>query len=271
MREREEHLHRVNAELGQRLAELQRANLQVQEARRAALNLMEDAVQSRQSVETLNLALKESERRFREMIDALPAAVYTTDAEGRITHFNPAAVEFSGRTPELGTDLWCVSWKLYHPDGTPMPHDECPMAIALKEGKMLRGAEAIIERPDGKRLWFTPYPTPLRDSDDRIVGGINMLVDITERKQAEQRQQLLLNELAHRSKNLLAVIQTIVFRSLSGERTLAEAREAVVQRIHALARSQSMLVNGAFEGAQVAEIIRLEFDAFSDRSQGSRP
>ena len=104
-------------------------------------------------------------RRFRQMIDALPAAIYTTDAEGRLTHFNPACVEFSGRTPELGTDHWCVTWKLYYPDGRPMPHDECPMAIALKEGRIIRGAEAIAERPDGTRIWFTPYPTPLFDDD----------------------------------------------------------------------------------------------------------
>lgn len=130
-------------------------------------------------------ALRESERRFREMIDALPTAIYTTDAEGRITHFNPAAVAFSGRTPELGTDHWCVTWKLYHPDGTPMPHDECPMAIALKEGRAIHGVEAIAERPDGTRRWFEPYPTPLRDAAGNVTGGINMLVDITERKQAE--------------------------------------------------------------------------------------
>ena len=63
------------------------------------------------------------EHRFREMIDALPAAIYTTDAKGKITHFNPACVEFSGRTPEIGTDHWCVTWKLYYPDGRPMPHE----------------------------------------------------------------------------------------------------------------------------------------------------
>ena len=74
------------------------------------------------------------------MVDALPTAIYTTDAEGCLTHFNPAAAKFSGRVPELGTDKWCVSWKLYHADGTPMPHDECPMAIALKEGRIIRGA-----------------------------------------------------------------------------------------------------------------------------------
>jgi PAS domain S-box-containing protein len=168
-------------------------------------------------------ALRESERRFHEMIDALPAAIYTTDAEGRLTHFNPAAVELSGRTPELGTDYWCVTWKLYYPDGTPMPHDECPMAIALKEGRAVRGSEAIAERPDGQRIWFEPYPTPLRDSEGRVVGGINMLVDITERKQAEQalienaRQQEALYQLAdqlHRTKSLEevynAALQAIV-------------------------------------------------------------
>ena len=138
-----------------------------------------------------DVALRESERRFREMIDALPVAIYTTDAEGRLTHFNPAAVEFSGRTPELGSDQWCVSFKLYHPDGRPMAHDECPMAIALKEGRIIRGAEAIAERPDGKRVWFTPYPTPLRDGAGGIVGGMNMLLDITERKQAEKAQARL--------------------------------------------------------------------------------
>ena len=136
-------------------------------------------------------ALQESERRFRAMIDALPAAIYTTDADGRLTHFNPAAVELSGRAPQLGNDRWCVSWKLFHPDGTPLPHEECPMAIALKEGRIVDGVEAIAERPDGKRVWFTPYPRPLRDAEGRIVGGINMLVDITERKRAEGATGLL--------------------------------------------------------------------------------
>ncbi len=158
-------------------------------------------------------AVEKRERQFREMIDALPAAIYTTDAEGRLTHFNPAAVEFSGRTPELGTDQWCISWKLLYPDGRPMPHDECPMAIALKEGRVIEGAEAIAERPDGKRRWFTPYPTLLRDDQGKIIGGINMLVDITARKQAEEATAYLAaivssSDDAILSKNLDGVIRS---------------------------------------------------------------
>lgn len=123
------------------------------------------------------------------MIDSLPAAIYTTDAEGRLTHYNPAAVEFSGRTPELGTDQWCVTLKLYHPDGTPMPHDQCPMALALKEERPVLGTEAIAERPDGKRVWFRPYPSPILDEKGNLIGGINMLINISEEKKAEKQLQ----------------------------------------------------------------------------------
>ena len=65
----------------------------------------------------------------RELLDALPAAIYTTDAAGRITYYNTAAVQLAGRRPELGSDEWCVSWRLYWPDGTSLPHDQCPMAV----------------------------------------------------------------------------------------------------------------------------------------------
>ena len=144
-----------------------------------------------QALQRTQAALRESERRFREMIDALPVAVYATDAQGRLTHFNPAVVDLSGRVPELGTDSWCVSWKLSRPDGTPLPHDERAMALSLKEGRAVRGPETIAERPDGKRIWFMPYSTPLSDAEGRVVGGINMLLDITERKQGEQAAALL--------------------------------------------------------------------------------
>jgi PAS domain S-box-containing protein len=146
------------------------------------VNLYFNDITERQRAEQ---SLLESEKRYRSVIDALPAAVYTTDAAGKITMFNQAAVELSGRVPEVGSDSWCVTWKLYHPDGTPMPHAECPMAMALKKGEAVRGQEAIAERPDGSRVSFIPYPTPLRDSSGQLVGAINMLVDITDRKRAE--------------------------------------------------------------------------------------
>jgi PAS domain S-box-containing protein len=130
--------------------------------------------------------VRDSERRLRDVINALPAAVYATDTEGRVTMFNEAAATFAGRVPQLGMDTWCVTWKLFFPDGTPMPHDQCPMATAVKERRPIRGMEGIVERPDGTRLRFIPYPTPLYDEAGTMVGAVNMAVDITDLKLAEE-------------------------------------------------------------------------------------
>ena len=132
-----------------------------------------------------------AEAHFRALLDVLPAAIYTTDAAGRITYYNQAAVDLAGRRPALGADEWCVSWRLYSSDGRPMRHDECPMAIALKENRAVRGDEAILERPDGTRIPFAPYPTPLRDAAGRLIGAVNMLVDISDRKEAEDARAYL--------------------------------------------------------------------------------
>src|SRR5262249_15457016 len=143
----------------------------------------------------------------RALLDALPAAVYTTDADGRLTFFNRAAAELWRCRPTLGSDRWCGSWRLYWPDGRPMPHDQCAMAVALKEDRAVRGAEAVAERPDGTRVPFIPHPVPLHDSDGRLVGAVNMLVEVTERHRAEVRQKALVDELNHRVKNMLATVQ----------------------------------------------------------------
>ena len=120
-----------------------------------------------------------------EILEALPVAVYITDAEGRITFYNQAAADLWGHRPKLGTDFWCGSWRLYWPDGAPMAHHECPMATAIKEGRPIRDIEAVLERPDGARVQFRPYPRPLKDESGRVIGAINLLIDATDLKQAE--------------------------------------------------------------------------------------
>jgi two-component system, chemotaxis family, CheB/CheR fusion protein len=137
----------------------------------------------------IDTTLRASEPQFRQLLEALPAAVYTIDAEGRITFFNEAAADLWGCRPELGKSEWCGSWRLYWPDGRPMRHDECPMAVALKEGRPIRGAEAVAERPDGTRVPFLAYPTPLRDRSGALTGAVNTLIDITERKRNEEFAQ----------------------------------------------------------------------------------
>ncbi len=209
------------------------------------------------------VTLRERERRFRELFEALPAAIYTTDAAGRITYYNDAAAELWGHRPPLGTSEWCGSWKLFWPDGTPLPHDQCPMAVALKENRAVRGMEAAAERPDGRRVPFIPYPTPLHDEAGRLVGAVNMLVDITERKRAEEQQALLVRELHHRVKNTLATVQAIMGSTARAVDNIEDFKTALFGRIQSLAKTHLLLADQE-RAIEFGDILRSELDAFDD-------
>jgi PAS domain S-box-containing protein len=161
--------------------------------------------------DVLRTVLEQAADTFEQAIlRALPAVVYTTDATGRITFYNDAAAELWGCRPELGTAKFCGSWKLYWPDGRPMAHEECPMAVALKTQRPNRGNEAIAERPDGTRVPFVAYPTPLFDALGNLIGAVNMLVDLGERRLNEQRLASIVesSDDAIVSKDLNGIIST---------------------------------------------------------------
>jgi PAS domain S-box-containing protein len=210
-------------------------------------------------------SLQERERTLRNLLEVLPAAVCVTDAHGRITFYNQAAVEMWGLRPELGKTEWCGSWKLYWPDGRPMPHDESPMAIALKENRPVRGGEAIAERPDGSRVSFCPYPTPLHDDAGRLVGAVNVLVDITSHKEAEERVKLMVRELNHRANNLWALVQTTVRLTTGG--TIAKLKAAIEGRISALAHVHGLLSESRWVGTTFEQLVQRELAPYCDNGQ----
>jgi PAS domain S-box-containing protein len=241
---------------------------------RGAINCLQDITQRKaiqatircqqQTLHQTASALRENERHMRELLEALPAAVYTTDAEGRITFFNRAAVDFAGRTPELGSDSWCVTWRLYRSDGTPMRHEDCPMAVALREQRIIRGAEAIAERPDGTRIPFIPFPTPLFDSEGTLVGAINMLVDITDRKRAEVHQKTLIDELNHRVKNTLATVQSLAIHTAKHASGTADFVDTFEARLMALARAHNLLTKHQWQGALLRNVVEEILAPFAD-------
>jgi EAL domain-containing protein (putative c-di-GMP-specific phosphodiesterase class I) len=118
------------------------------------------------------------DRWFREVVAQLPLALYATDADGRVTYFNEAAARLVGRQPQLGRDRWCIAHRLFQVDGSPLAHEDCPLAVALREKRPVRGVEALAERPDGSRVRFMPLPTPLFDGEGKLVGAINVMVDV---------------------------------------------------------------------------------------------
>ena len=160
--------------------------------------------------------------RMAEILDAVPCAIYSTDAQGIVTYFNRAAATMAGREPMVGKDKWCVSWRLYDPAGAPLDLDDCPMAIALRERRPVRGVEIIVERPDGARVPVMPAPTPIFDSKGELVGAVNVLTEITGLKRAEQ-------SLVHRIGEQAALYQFTdrLYRSSSAQDVYDAALDAI--------------------------------------------
>lgn len=161
---------------------------------------------------------------WRATLDELPVPIYVTDAQGGLTYSNRPCVDFAGREPRPGRDRWCITWHLYTTTGEPIPHEECPMAHAIRQRRSIRDQVAIAERPNGTRLAFRPYPTPLFDDDGSFTGAVNMLIDVTEEQTATLVDQ------ANRCRRLAGVTynretSTVLSRMADGyERTAAELR-----------------------------------------------
>jgi PAS domain S-box-containing protein len=353
----------------------------------------QEQLRARDKVEALTKKLASERDQSKALLEALPAAIYTTDEVGRVTYYNEAAAQLWGCRPEIGKAEFCGSWKLYRLDGTPMAHRECPMARALREKRPIRGERAVAERPDGTRIQFIPFPTPLFDDDGNLTGAVNMLVDaseqqrleevrqrlaavvesssdaiisknldgiiaswnkgaerifgykaeevigksilvlippenheeeteilsklrrgeriehyetmrrrkdgtlinislsisplydncgrvigaskiardITEQKKAQARQELLSNELQHRTRNLFTVVRSVVTRSFDRKRNVSAAKEAVLQRLHSLAQTHEMLIVNEWCGANLRDVVRAELNPYADRVEIDGP
>ena len=147
-------------------------------------------------LDTALSALQASGPECRAMLDELPVPIFTTDVNGGVTYWNRACVDFAGREPELGQDRWCVAWQLYTTTGEPLRHEDCPLAQAIKEQRPVRDSIAIAERPDGSRVAFKAYPTPLFDETGKLTGAVNMMIDVTD------EQSEALHEQAERCRRL---------------------------------------------------------------------
>jgi signal transduction histidine kinase/CheY-like chemotaxis protein len=156
-----------------------------------------------------------SELQFRRLLEKLPAGAYTCDPQGLITYYNQHAVDLWGRAPRLNdpVDRFCGSFKLFSADGKAIRHDQCWMALALCFDKEYSGEEIVIQRPDGSRATALAYANPIHDESNTLIGAVNVLVEISDRKRAEEAlkhadraKNEFLAALAHELRNPLAPI-----------------------------------------------------------------
>jgi PAS domain S-box-containing protein len=137
------------------------------------------------------LGLRGEEQPFElpaRLFEHLPFAVYVCDREGLVLRFNRRAAELWGRSPTLRdpAERFCGSYRMFRPDGSLLPHDQCPMADVLRTGVSVREQEVHIERPDGSRGIALVDIEPVKDSEGNVVGAVNCFQDITARKRSEE-------------------------------------------------------------------------------------
>jgi len=140
--------------------------------------------------------------RFQSLLDKLPAGAYTCEPGGMITYYNQQAARLWGRAPKLldPADRFCGSFRLYATDGEPIPHNRCWMALALSENKEFNGREIIIEREDGRRINALAHANPLHGENGRLLGGVNVLVDISGQRWAERERHRFTARVQHAQK-----------------------------------------------------------------------
>ncbi len=198
-----------------------------------------------------------------QLLDALPSAVYMTDAQGVITYYNRAAALLAGREPVIGKDLWCVSHRLYSPDGEFIPHERCPMAVALREQRAVRGVELVVERPDGVRVPIMPFPTPLTDANGAFIGAVNVLIDISEQKRTH-------DSLVRRTQLQAAMLRLTdgLYRASSIEECYDAALDAIAEALEC--KRASILL---FDDAGVARFVATRgiSDAYRAAVEGHCP
>ena len=137
------------------------------------------------------LGLHDEEQAFElpaRLFEQLPFAVYVCDRDGLVLRYNRRAAELWGRSPKLGdpNERFCGSYRMFRPDGSLLPHHQCPMADVLRTGISVREQEVHIERPDGLRGIALVDIEAVKDSDGNVVGAVNCFQDITERKRSEE-------------------------------------------------------------------------------------
>jgi PAS domain S-box-containing protein len=197
--------------------------------------------------------LRETMRRLDAILSNTRQAVFLMDENQHCTYANVAAEKLTGYGfAELqGRPLHEI---LHHtkPDGSHYPIEECPIDRAFPERAQMSGEELFVAA-DGRFYPVGFTASPVLDDTGKPVGTVIEARNITEEKRAKDHQQLLIDELNHRSKNLLAIVQGIVGQTF--KRTDRTAREALEGRLAALAAAHSVLTQRNWEPAPLRQIV----------------
>ena len=205
-------------------------------------------------------------QRLAAIVDSSDDAIVSKDLNGVITSWNRGAERLFGHT--AGEIIGRPIMTLIPSD---RQHEEAMIHERIRRGEVVDHYETVRQRKDGSLVDISLTISPVKDTAGRIVGASKIARDISEKKQAQARQDLLTREIEHRTRNLFAVALAVASSSFAGKDSVKEAEAAVVSRLSSLGKTQFMLIDKECQGADLAEIVRSEMSPYGDRVQVEGP
>jgi PAS domain S-box-containing protein len=219
------------------------------------INCFQDITERQRMVEALARSqqeLREQEERWRATYEHAAIGIVEIDAEGRFLRVNEAILSIVGGTREE-----LLGWKLFgrtHPDDRDVDGELYRKQIAGEIG--FYSIEKRFIRRDGRMIWMGVRSSSVRDPSGKFLYGVRVVQDITERKEAEARQKLLIDELNHRVKNTLATVQSLAAQTARGTTSTEAFHQAFEGRLIALSQAHDQLTRQRWQSADFRDIVK---------------
>ena len=228
----------------------------VQSQRQKALTLEEATLELAGEVTSVRAELSDTALRFDAALRTAPIVITSQDRDLRYLWMRNSLM---GHPPE---------WFIGKTDAETMPEPARSRLIAGKEEALKTGEPRSFEifvpgRADGDGQWYDIHVEPTRDEKGGIDGVTAVAMEVTERKNRELHVRLLMRELAHRSKNTLAVTQAMARQTAANSATLDEFLDRFGERLDALGRAHGLLVNEGWTGARIEDLVRSQLGHYS--------
>ena len=204
-------------------------------------------------------AVRESEARFRNMADHAPTIVWMTDPTGFCTYLNRRWYALTGQTEAEAEGFGWLD--ATHPDDK---EEAGRIFLDANARQAPFDIEYRLRTAEGVYRWAIDAASPRHDEDGTFLGYIGSVIDIHDRKTAEERQTLMVRELHHRVKNTLATVQSVIGFTLRTSPDMETFRDGIGNRIRALARSHTLLTDNAWAGMRLEDIVRAELEPYDD-------
>ena len=200
-------------------------------------------------------------QRLVAIVNSSQDAIVSKDVNGTITSWNDGAERLFGYAAEevIGKPILI----LIPPD---RPNEESSILDRIRRGERVEPYETTRRRKDGTLVDISLSVSPVKDGSGKVIGASKIARDITERKQAQERQELLTAEIHHRTRNIFSVVQAVVARSFADKGTVKEAEQAVLSRLRSLAQAHVMLIDKEWQGADIGDVVRAEMSPYAGRA-----